>query len=124
VRWYFGLIKPVKDRKRESEVFLPHAPENNIRVISNFRKFVEIFASEGAPPVSTTPAANFATSTAGVVNTGGKIATGVTIPATNLPPVSTYVENTQEYFVIMQNTSIHVKLSLSVSQLIFDKKPK
>jgi hypothetical protein len=38
---------------------------------------VEIFASDGAPPVLTTPAANFATSTAGVVNTGGKFATGV-----------------------------------------------
>jgi hypothetical protein len=29
----------------------------------------KIFATEGAPPVSTTPAANFAT---GVVDTGGK----------------------------------------------------
>ncbi len=49
---------------------------------------MEIFASEGAPPVSTTPvpntpvanlqpAANFATGTAGVVETGGKFATGV-----------------------------------------------
>ena len=28
------------------------------------------------PPVSTTPAANFATSSAGVVDTGGKFATG------------------------------------------------
>jgi hypothetical protein len=32
---------------------------------------VEIFASQGAPPVSTTGAANFATAT-GVVDTGGK----------------------------------------------------
>jgi hypothetical protein len=37
-----------------------------------FRKFVEIFASQGAPRVSTTPAANFATSFASVVDTGGK----------------------------------------------------
>jgi hypothetical protein len=37
----------------------------------------EIFASQGAPPVSTTPAANFATSFASVVDTGGKFATGV-----------------------------------------------
>jgi hypothetical protein len=36
---------------------------------------VEIFASQGAPPVSTTPAANFATSTTGFVDTGGKFAT-------------------------------------------------
>jgi hypothetical protein len=48
-----------------------------------FRKFAEIFASKGAPSVSTTlvanlpavsatPAANFATSIASVVDTGGK----------------------------------------------------
>ena len=75
-----------------------------------FRKFAEIFASQGAPPVSTTPAANFATSSPCVVDTGGKFATGVndtggkfaagvndaggklppvsTTPAANLPPVS------------------------------------
>jgi hypothetical protein len=34
-----------------------------------FKKFAEIFASQGAPPVSTTPVANFATGTAGVVDT-------------------------------------------------------
>jgi hypothetical protein len=64
-----------------------------------FRKFAEIFASQGAPPVSTTPAANFSTIFASVVDTGGKFATGVndtggklppvlTTPAANLPPVS------------------------------------
>jgi hypothetical protein len=42
-----------------------------------FRKFTEIFASQGAPLVSTTLVANFATSTAGVVDTRGKFATGV-----------------------------------------------
>jgi hypothetical protein len=41
-----------------------------------FRKFVEIFARQGAPPVSTTPAANFATNFPSVVDTGGKFATG------------------------------------------------
>jgi hypothetical protein len=63
------------------------------------------------PPVSTTTAANFATSFTSVVDTGGKFATGVndtggkfaagvngtggklppvsTTPAANLPPVST-----------------------------------
>jgi hypothetical protein len=50
------------------------AHELNIWVISNFmQKFAEIFASQGASPVSTTPAANFATRTAGVVDTGGKL---------------------------------------------------
>jgi hypothetical protein len=34
--------------------------------------FEEIFASQDAPPVSTTPAAYFATSFASVVDTGGK----------------------------------------------------
>jgi hypothetical protein len=41
------------------------------------KKCSEIFASQSAPPVSTTPAANFATSFASVVDTGGKVATGV-----------------------------------------------
>ncbi len=40
-------------------------------------KFTEIFAGQGAPPVSTTPEANFATSFASVVDTNGKFATGV-----------------------------------------------
>jgi hypothetical protein len=35
-----------------------------------FQKLAEIFASQGAPPVSTTPVANFTTGTAGVVYTG------------------------------------------------------
>jgi hypothetical protein len=53
-----------------------------------FRKFAEIFASQGAPQVSTTqvanlplvsttPTANFATSFASVVDTDGKFATSV-----------------------------------------------
>jgi hypothetical protein len=40
--------------------------------IEFIRKFAEIFASQGAPPVSTTPAASFATSFASVVDTDGK----------------------------------------------------
>jgi hypothetical protein len=38
---------------------------------------LEIFASQGAPPVSTTPRANFATCTACVFDTSGKFATGI-----------------------------------------------
>ncbi len=34
---------------------------------------MEIFASKGAPPVSMTPGANFATYFASVIDTGGKI---------------------------------------------------
>ncbi len=54
-----------------------------------FRKFVEIFASQGAPPVSTTLVANFSTIFASVVDTGGKFATGVNDAGGKLPPVST-----------------------------------
>ncbi len=42
-----------------------------------FRKFAEIFASQGAPPVSATPVANLSNIFACVVDTGGKFATGV-----------------------------------------------
>jgi hypothetical protein len=42
-----------------------------------FRKFTEIFASQCAPLVSTTPVANFPTIFASVVDTGGKFAAGV-----------------------------------------------
>jgi hypothetical protein len=42
-----------------------------------FQKFADIFASQGAPLVSMTPSANFATSFTTVVNTGGKFATNV-----------------------------------------------
>ncbi len=42
-----------------SWITFPQAPENNSRVIYNFFwKFEEIFAGQGAPPVSTTPLAN------------------------------------------------------------------
>jgi hypothetical protein len=41
------------------------------------RKFAEIFANQGAPPVSMTALENFATSFTSVVDTGGKFATGV-----------------------------------------------
>jgi hypothetical protein len=67
---------------------LPQHPENNTGV-KFFRKFAEIFASQGAPPVSTTSAAYFATSSAGIVDTGGKFATGVKDTGGNLPPLST-----------------------------------
>ena len=52
------------------------------------RKFSEIFASQGAPPVSTTLAAKFATGTSGVVDTGGKFSTGANDSGSKLPPVS------------------------------------
>jgi hypothetical protein len=61
---------------------------------------MEIFASQGAPPVlttpvanlppvSTTPAANFDTSFDSAVDNGGKFAVGVNNTGGNLPPVST-----------------------------------
>ncbi len=76
-----------------------------------FRKFAEIFASQGAPPVSTTPVAklppvpttpvanlppvsatpvaNFSTIFASFFDTGGKFAAGVNDTGGKLPPVST-----------------------------------
>jgi hypothetical protein len=42
-----------------------------------FQKFAEIFTNKGALTFSTTPVANFATSLASVVGTGGKFATSV-----------------------------------------------
>ncbi len=56
-------------------MIFPQAPENDISDISDF--FEEIFTSQGAPLVSTTPVANFATCTAGVVDTGGKFVTSI-----------------------------------------------
>ncbi len=90
-------------------------PQPRIILLGPFQifsqKFAAIFTSQGAPPVpmtpatklkqvstaqeanlppvSTTPAANFATSFASVVDTGGKFATGVNNAGTNLPSVST-----------------------------------
>ncbi len=61
-----------------SWISFPPAPEYSIKTVSNF-----IFASQGAPPVSTTPpvstapVANFSTIFASVVDTGGKFTTGV-----------------------------------------------
>jgi hypothetical protein len=52
---------------------LPQAPENLIRVISNFFQF----ASQGAPPVSMTPVVNLL-----------KVPLVSSIPVANLPPVS------------------------------------
>jgi hypothetical protein len=91
-----------------------------------FRKFAEIIASQGAPPVSTTPAAkllpvsmtpaaNFSTNFASVVDTGGKFATGVsdaggklplvsTTPAVNLPPVSTTPVANYGYNIRLQSS--------------------
>jgi hypothetical protein len=57
--------------------FPPHPGVFRLDRFEFFRKFAEIFACQGTPPVSTTPAANFYTIFASVVDTGGKFATGV-----------------------------------------------
>ncbi len=61
-----------------------------MKITLGFRFFSWILgaASQGAPPVSTTPATNFATSSAGVVDTGGKFFTSVNNTGGKLPPVS------------------------------------
>jgi hypothetical protein len=63
-----------------------------------FLKFAEIFASQGAPPVSATPVANFSTIFASVVDTGGKLPPVSMTPAANLlqvslTPVANYGKN-------------------------------
>jgi hypothetical protein len=55
-----------------SWVSFPPAPEFPIRTILIFFENSRV-ASQDAPPVSTTPAANFTTSFLSVVDTGGKI---------------------------------------------------
>jgi hypothetical protein len=46
-----------------------------------FKKPVSTTPTDNLPPLSTTPAANFATNFASVVDTGGKFVTGVNLPA-------------------------------------------
>ncbi len=73
-----------------SWITFPEAPENNIRVISNFlRKFAEIFASQGAPPVSTTPVANLPPIPLVLLTPVANWPPVSTIPAENLPPLLT-----------------------------------
>jgi hypothetical protein len=70
----------------------PPPPQPHSIPLGPFRIFsgvVEIFVRQGAPPVSRTPAANFATSFASVVDTGGKFATGVNDTEGKKPPVLT-----------------------------------
>jgi hypothetical protein len=55
----------------------PQPQSISLKRFEFFRKFAEVLASQGAPPVSTTPAENFATSSLCAVDTGGKFATGV-----------------------------------------------
>jgi hypothetical protein len=56
--------------------------------VANLPPVSLIFASQGAPPVSTTPVANFATRFASVIDTVGKFVTGVNVTGGVLPPVS------------------------------------
>ncbi len=59
----------------------PPAPEYPIRTVSNFFKNSRrMFASQGAPLMSTTPVANFALSFSSVFDTGGEFANGVKDP--------------------------------------------
>jgi hypothetical protein len=60
-----------------SQNLFPQAPENNIGVISIFFKFLEIFATKVAQPVSVTMAVNrIEKNRIEIKNTGEKFATG------------------------------------------------
>jgi hypothetical protein len=62
------------------DFFMNPLPPKPLKItLGSFRIFSKIhgFAGHGAPPLSTSPAANFDTSSACVVDTGGKFSTGV-----------------------------------------------
>jgi hypothetical protein len=61
---------------------------NDKRVISNFVENSQRYSQVKVHPQYQRPVANFATSFAGVVDTGGKFATGVNDAGDKLPPVS------------------------------------
>jgi hypothetical protein len=87
----FMLVKGTVSRDFLLLVFFMNTPRPRVLHLDRFeffRKFAEIYASQGAPPVSTTPvanlppvsatpAANSYTIFASVVDTGGKFGTGV-----------------------------------------------
>ncbi len=80
-----------------------------------FRKFTDIFAAQGLPPVSTTQGelgAKFAT---GDIDTDGKFAAGVIDTGGNLPPVSKSPTN------LPPVTTPVVHLDLQISPRIFEK---
>ena len=67
-----------------------------------FRKFTEIFASQGAPPVSTTPVANLPPVS---TTPAAKLPPVSTTPVANLPPVSaTPVANFSTIFASVVDT--------------------
>jgi len=67
-----------------------------------FRKFAEIFASQGAPPVSTTPVANLPPVS---TTPAAKLPPVSTTPVANLPPVSaTPVANFSTIFASVVDT--------------------
>jgi hypothetical protein len=54
-----GQCHEIFDFKLSTWISFPQAPDYTIRAVSNFlQKFVEIFAAQGAPPVSLTMVAN------------------------------------------------------------------
>jgi hypothetical protein len=97
-----------------------------------FRKFVEIFASQGAPPVSTTPVANLppvsttpvaniSTIFASVVDTGGKFATGVnenfkkktrSKKSRDTVPLGSFPNRYQIFYASMYSLFLRIKLRI------------
>jgi hypothetical protein len=79
------------------QVFSPQAPDNNIRVILNF------FASQGAPPVSMTPVAG--KNAASINDTGGKLPPLSMTPEANFATSSACVVDTGGQFAASVNTA-------------------
>ncbi len=87
VSWEFLLLVFFMNK------FPPGPRASHLDCFECFWKFA-IFASQGAPPVSMTPVANFAISFTSIVDTGGNLRPLSTTPASNFPPIlMTLVEN-------------------------------
>jgi hypothetical protein len=69
--------------------FPPSPRVSHLDRLKFFRKFAEIFASQGAPPVSMTPLANLLPVSLVLLTPVTNLPPVTTIPAANLPPVST-----------------------------------
>jgi hypothetical protein len=53
-----GQCQEIVDFRFSTWISFPQAPDYIVRAVSNFfRKFTEIFAAQGAPPLSLTPVA-------------------------------------------------------------------
>jgi hypothetical protein len=99
----------------------PPAPEYGIplgpfRIFSNIREDT-VFASQGAPLVSTTPVANFATSFASVVDTGVKFSTGINDTGGKFELSTLKYEMQNLHRILLQTDRIRFLIQIRVGRL-------